>query len=213
MTLQDKILYCRKKAGLSQEQLAEKIGVSRQAVSKWETGDAVPEIGKLSLLAKSFNVTVDWLLSESEPEMEKAAQPPLAVPAGNADWVDAIPGAVGKLLRQHGWLFGVYTALTGLGFTIIGGLARFLTRSMFSMDDGMFLGGTMFPADNPAFSGGTQWYDELGNRVAGPLGETVSSFAANNPVSMMGTAIMIIGVVLMIAGVLLAVILKKRSRQ
>ncbi|MDD2429154.1 MAG: helix-turn-helix transcriptional regulator [Eubacteriales bacterium] len=44
MKLQDKILYCRKKAGLSQEQLAERIGVSRQAISKWETGDAVPEI-------------------------------------------------------------------------------------------------------------------------------------------------------------------------
>ena len=38
MTLSGKILYCRKKAGLSQEALAEKLGVSRQAVSKWETG-------------------------------------------------------------------------------------------------------------------------------------------------------------------------------
>lgn len=216
MLLQDKILYCRKKAGLSQEQLAERIGVSRQAVSKWETGDAVPEIGKLSTLAKTFSVTVDWLLSESEPETEKAAQPPvapLAVPAANAAWVDAIPGAVGKLLRQHGWLFGVYTALTGLGFTVIGGLARILTRSMLSMDDGMFLDGTLFPADSQAFSSGTQWFDEFGNRVAGPLGETVSSFAANNPVTVMGTAIMVIGLVLIVAGVLLAVILKKRSRQ
>lgn len=38
MKLQEKIYYCRKKSGLSQEALAEKIGVSRQAVSKWETG-------------------------------------------------------------------------------------------------------------------------------------------------------------------------------
>lgn len=38
MTLSGKILYCRKRAGLSQEALAEKLGVSRQAVSKWETG-------------------------------------------------------------------------------------------------------------------------------------------------------------------------------
>ena len=39
MTLSGKILYCRKRAGLSQEALAEKLGVSRQAVSKWETGE------------------------------------------------------------------------------------------------------------------------------------------------------------------------------
>ena len=38
MTISEKILYCRKRCGLSQEALAEKIGVSRQAISKWETG-------------------------------------------------------------------------------------------------------------------------------------------------------------------------------
>lgn len=43
MNLQDKIVYCRKKAGLSQEALAEKIDVSRQAISKWETGEAMPD--------------------------------------------------------------------------------------------------------------------------------------------------------------------------
>ena len=47
MKLYEKITLYRKKNGLSQEELAEKIGVSRQAVSKWETGDALPEITKL----------------------------------------------------------------------------------------------------------------------------------------------------------------------
>ena len=42
MNLSEKILYCRKKAMLSQEALAERIGVSRQAISKWETGEATP---------------------------------------------------------------------------------------------------------------------------------------------------------------------------
>ena len=41
MKLNEKILYCRKRLGLSQEALAERIGVSRQAVSKWETGDSL----------------------------------------------------------------------------------------------------------------------------------------------------------------------------
>ena len=65
MNLSEKILYCRKKAGLSQEALAEKLGVSRQAISKWETGESVPELSKLVLLARAFDVTTDWLLSES----------------------------------------------------------------------------------------------------------------------------------------------------
>ena len=64
MNLSEKILYCRKKAGLSQEALAEKLGVSRQAISKWETGESVPELSKLVLLARAFDVTTDWLLSE-----------------------------------------------------------------------------------------------------------------------------------------------------
>ena len=54
MKLSDKIWVCRKKAGLSQEALAEKIGVSRQAISKWETGEAAPEITKLPLLADEY---------------------------------------------------------------------------------------------------------------------------------------------------------------
>lgn len=62
MKLSEKIYYCRKKAGKSQEALAEELGVSRQAVSKWETGEAEPEIKKLRLLAEVFGVTTDWLL-------------------------------------------------------------------------------------------------------------------------------------------------------
>ena len=71
MKLSEKIYYCRKKAGLSQDTLAEKLEVSRQAVSKWENGEAVPETGKLPGLAKVFGVTIDWLLSEEEPVQEE----------------------------------------------------------------------------------------------------------------------------------------------
>lgn len=65
MKLNEKILHCRKRAGLSQEALAERIGVSRQAISKWETGEASPEISKLPLLARAFAVTTDWLLNDA----------------------------------------------------------------------------------------------------------------------------------------------------
>lgn len=68
MKLNEKILYCRKKAGLSQLDLADRLGVSRQSVSKWETGEANPDVTKIPLLVKEFGVSADWLLSDEAPE-------------------------------------------------------------------------------------------------------------------------------------------------
>ncbi len=202
MKLPEKILYCRKKAGLSQEVLAEKLGISRQAISKWETGDAVPEISKLLLLANVFGVTTDWLLSEEEPAQEKADDFPAAtaIPETRTTWIDSVPGLIGRLLRRYGWLFGVYLAVIGAGFTGLGALARYLVRKMFSNSlSGAF--GTMFPGDID--------FGELGTQTMSPF----SQLAANNPVSIMGTFIMIVGIIMLIAGVVLAVVLKKRSQE
>lgn len=68
MKLNEKIYYYRKRTKLSQEELAARVGVSRQAVSKWELGTATPELDKLAALAKTFGVTADELLSQEEPE-------------------------------------------------------------------------------------------------------------------------------------------------
>ena len=87
MKLPEKILYCRKRAGLSQEALAERLGVSRQAVSKWETGEALPETGKLAALAAELGVSVDWLLSEAEPEESQAR---------SGDWTEGLPRTIGS---------------------------------------------------------------------------------------------------------------------
>ncbi len=62
MTLADRILEFRKIKGISQEELADKIGVSRQAVSKWESGQSIPDIDKIILLSDFFDVTTDLLL-------------------------------------------------------------------------------------------------------------------------------------------------------
>ncbi|MCI8818369.1 MAG: helix-turn-helix transcriptional regulator [Oscillibacter sp.] len=59
--LSEKIYVLRRKNGLSQEQLAEKIGVSRQAISKWEGGHSTPELDKLKALSDCFHVTIDEL--------------------------------------------------------------------------------------------------------------------------------------------------------
>lgn len=59
--LSEKIYALRRKSGMSQEQLAEKIGVSRQAISKWEGGLSTPELDKLKALSECFHVTIDEL--------------------------------------------------------------------------------------------------------------------------------------------------------
>jgi len=60
----EKLYKLRKNSGLSQEQLAEQLNVSRQAISKWEQGTAVPESEKLITISNYFGVTVDYLLKE-----------------------------------------------------------------------------------------------------------------------------------------------------
>ncbi|MBE6972011.1 MAG: helix-turn-helix transcriptional regulator [Ruminococcaceae bacterium] len=62
--LSEKLYKLRKNSGLSQEQLAEQLNVSRQAISKWEQGTAVPESEKLISISEYFSVTVDYLLKD-----------------------------------------------------------------------------------------------------------------------------------------------------
>ena len=64
MKLSEKLYKLRKERGLSQEQLADVLGVSRQAISKWESGAAMPETEKLIALSKYFGVTADYLLND-----------------------------------------------------------------------------------------------------------------------------------------------------
>ena len=68
MTLGEKITDLRKKRSLSQEDLAITLGVSRQAVSKWEVGDATPDTDKIVALAEFFDTTTDFLLRDIEPQ-------------------------------------------------------------------------------------------------------------------------------------------------
>lgn len=66
MTLADKLIEARKNAGLTQLELAEKLCVSRQAVTKWETGKGIPDIDNLRTLSKLLNVSIDFLLDDEE---------------------------------------------------------------------------------------------------------------------------------------------------
>lgn len=66
MTLGEKIREARRKCGFSQEQLAEKMSVSRSAVAKWETDKGLPDVGNLKTLARLLRVSVDHLLDEAQ---------------------------------------------------------------------------------------------------------------------------------------------------
>lgn len=74
MIFADKLITLRKKAGWSQEELAEKLGVTRQSVSKWEGAQSVPDIDKILQLARLFGVTTDYLLKEEQGEPEYTAE-------------------------------------------------------------------------------------------------------------------------------------------
>ena len=66
MTFGEKLTGLRKREGLSQEALAEQLGVSRQAVSRWEQGTALPDAAKLLPCARLFSVDVEWLLDDAQ---------------------------------------------------------------------------------------------------------------------------------------------------
>ena len=86
MILADKIIELRKKNGWSQEELAEKLNVSRQAVSKWESAQSVPDLTRVLLLSEVFGVTTDYLLKDDMPQAEERE--------------GALPEDAGKTLRR-----------------------------------------------------------------------------------------------------------------
>lgn len=77
MEFSQKLADLRRREGFSQEQLADRLGVTRQSVSKWEGGAAMPDIGKLISLSELFDVSVDYLVKDyleeptREPEMDQ----------------------------------------------------------------------------------------------------------------------------------------------
>lgn len=99
MTFGEKLQGLRQRAGMSQDALAEKLNVSRQAVSRWERDETMPETEKVVALANLFGVSTDYLLRD-QPEQQ--AEPRQTEPPPQRDWVDKL----GYLAKTKGYLLG-----------------------------------------------------------------------------------------------------------
>ena len=92
MCLPDKLIYLRKKNGLSQQELAQMMELSRQSVSRWESGGAVPGIDSLKLLSRLYGVSADYLLDDR-----------LDAPTDTTRQEAPKPAPTASFLRKYGW--------------------------------------------------------------------------------------------------------------
>lgn len=214
MKLNEKIAWYRREKKLSQEELAARVGVSRQAVSKWELGEAAPDINKLLALARAFGVTTDHLLDEGAEPERPASPPPAQEPSApppppQAAPGSGLPGFVGRMVRRWGWLAGIYLALEGAGLTLFGFVGRFMFSSFFqsigSMG-GMGFGGAPFGG----FPGDYVIYNESGQVI-----QSGSSGLSGIQSAMLAipTLALIIGLIMVIGGLILAYVLWKNGKK
>ena len=97
MKLPEKIVTLRKSRGLSQEALAEQLGISRQAISRWEQGSAQPDAGNLFQLSRLFQVSADYLLDDALDQPPQPAASPAADPLKKRRLAGIILAAAGLL--------------------------------------------------------------------------------------------------------------------
>ena len=136
MTLGEKIKEARKQCGLSQEQLAEKMAVSRSAVAKWEANNGLPDVDNLKALAQLLNVSVDYLLDDGEVIDEVVMREPYNL----SDYGNGIKKKKkDRVIREKFPDAEIHTLLGKLKLTksekVIGNLLGFFTDAPFGTPD------------------------------------------------------------------------------
>lgn len=111
MNLPEKLSFLRKEKGLSQENLADEMNVSRQAVSKWESGNVMPSLDNLIYLSRLYDVTIDSLIDDSQ-DLPSESAPPEPVPA------EPVPPESPRMehpaftfIKKYGWLTAFLLAM------------------------------------------------------------------------------------------------------
>lgn len=218
MTLGEKICYYRKKNKMSQEELAERVGVSRQAVSKWELGDATPEVEKLLSLSRAFGVTTDQLL---RPEPPEEGEDPLRYhipregetgtggarrPEGGAypeEELRRYGKRLGGLIRRKGYMAGYILSLYGLGPFLVGLIFTVIAGQMGRTASAMMSG--------PWSTGGFDFPTSEMNGEIWTSGAVDGFSAVTGLAQTIGILILLVGVVMIVGGVVLAQVLKRRA--
>ncbi|MBR6709192.1 MAG: helix-turn-helix domain-containing protein [Clostridia bacterium] len=115
MTVGERIHYLRKQHGMTQEMLAEQIGVSRQALARWEADETLPDTANLIKLSDAFSVSTDWLLRGEKKSQPAAELPkPMRLSRRAVQLIDT-HGYVGAYLLAAGNLVGALVCLAIAG--------------------------------------------------------------------------------------------------
>lgn len=115
----------RNKNGFSQEQLAEKLGLSRQSISKWEQGTSTPDIDNFMRLSELYGLPIESLLKgEPQTDEDKAKNVEKASPsaASNAPRRASADGQAKKEKKKRSWIFPAYPIITVILYAVIGAL-------------------------------------------------------------------------------------------
>lgn len=153
MTLGERIAYYRGALGLSQGELAEKLGVSRQAVSKWETDAGLPDLDRLIALSGLYNITLDELVKGAAPSpapvdgAQAAAFPPEASPAAAEKPASGGQKTVGYILLGVGLLCAVLALFLNWALLIPAGyllICAVLCLTLWRYAGRVILGGTVY---------------------------------------------------------------------
>lgn len=153
MTLGERIAYYRGALGLSQGELAEKLGVSRQAVSKWETDAGLPDLDRLIALSGLYNITLDELVKGVAPSpapadgAQAAAFPPEASPAAAEKPASGGQKTVGYILLGVGLLCAVLAMFLNWALLIPAGyllICAVLCLTLRRYAGRVILGGTLY---------------------------------------------------------------------
>lgn len=120
MTTGEKIAVQRRRAGLSQEALAERLGISRQAISRWETNESLPDTERIIQLSRIFEVSTDYLLLDKPTEASTTNSEPTAAPTESAS-LSLLETTVIRWFRLGGLCLtggGAVLMLTGLIYSV-----------------------------------------------------------------------------------------------